>query len=112
MSQLDSHVVELQRNLWPPKNVVKEMNCIFSSLNLWYVFVTIALKIKTAKIKAPFEVNVTFSFSPHQKFKFSVKHHNTYLYYPSFCKADKQIHILLVSHLLSDKTALDVALET
>lgn len=29
----------------------------------------------------------------------------------SFCKADKKIHIPLVSHLSSDNTALDVALE-
>ncbi len=30
----------------------------------------------------------------------------------SICKADKKIHILVVSHLLSDSTALDVAPET
>lgn len=34
------------------------------------------------------------------------------MYYLGFCEADKKIHIPLVSHLLSDKTALDVAMET
>lgn len=37
---------------------------------------------------------------------------NTTMNNNSFCKADKKICIPLVSHLLSDKSALDVALET
>lgn len=98
------------------KMLGRQINSILCTV-LVVLFETIALKIlKTTLIKAPFEVNVKTIFqtiwAPHQKFNFSGKHHNEQLYYPSFCKADKKIHIPLVSHLLSDKTALDVALGT